>query len=136
MAGGVTITSHLHLIPKFGMSGSLSLSLHSHTHLHGMHRYNFTVIVIRFTNRSANGLAQHKGEVQFFLQQNKIDILLVSETHFTTKTHFQIPQYSTYYTNQPFKMSSTKEATSTEPNCNLIQTHSYNPYQGTISHGD
>jgi len=81
---------------------------------------------------NANGLAQHKGEVQLFLQQNKIDILLVSETHFITKTHFQIPQYNTYYTNQPFKMSSTKEATSTEPNYNLIQTHFYNPYQGTI----
>jgi exonuclease III len=97
-----------------------------------------------------------KGEVQLFLQQNKIDILLVSQTHFTTKIHFQIPQYNTYYTNHPdgnahagtailvkqtraslpFKMSSTKGATSTEPNYNLIQTHSYNPYKGTISHGD
>jgi hypothetical protein len=28
-------------------------------------------------------------------------VLLVSETHFTTKTHFQIPQYNTYYTNHP-----------------------------------
>jgi len=52
------------------------------------------------------------------------------------KAHFHIPQYNTYYTNQPFKMSSTKEATSTEPNYNLIQTHFYNAYQGTISHGD
>jgi hypothetical protein len=34
------------------------------------------------------------------------------------------------------QVSSTKEATSTEPNYNLIQTHSYNPYQGTISHED
>ena len=33
---------------------------------------------------NANGLAQHKDEFQLFLQQNKIDILLVSETHFTT----------------------------------------------------
>ena len=82
---------------------------------------------LRIAQWNANGLAQHKGEVQLFLQQNKIDILLVSKTHFITKTHFQIPQYNTYYTNQPFKMSSTKEATSTEPN--------YNPYQGTISHG-
>jgi exonuclease III len=85
---------------------------------------------------NANGLAQHKGEFQLFLQQNKIDILLVSETHSTIKTHFQIPQYNTYYTNQPFKMSSTKEATSTEPNYSLIQIHFYNPYQGTTSHRD
>jgi peptide subunit release factor 1 (eRF1) len=90
----------------------------------------------RIAQRNANGLAQHKGEVQLFLQQNKIDILLVSETHFIMKTHFQIPQCNTYYTNQPFKMSSTKEATNTEPNYNLIQIHFYNPYRGTISHGD
>jgi len=91
---------------------------------------------LRIAQWNVNGLGQHKGEVQLFLQQNKIDILLVSETHFITKTHFQIPQYNTYYTNQPFKMSSTIEATNTEPNYSLIQTHSYNPYQGTISHGD
>jgi hypothetical protein len=71
---------------------------------------------LRIAQRNANGLAQHKGEVHLFLQQKKIDILLVSETHFITETHFQIPQYNTHYTNQPFKMSSTKEATSTEPN--------------------
>jgi len=78
---------------------------------------------LRIAQWNVNGLAQHKGEVQLFLQQNKIDILLVSETHSIMKTHFKIPQYSTYYTNQPFKMSSTKEATSTEPNYNLTQTH-------------
>jgi len=35
---------------------------------------------LRIAQWNANGLAQHKGEVQLFLQQNKIDILLVSET--------------------------------------------------------
>jgi exonuclease III len=40
---------------------------------------------------NANGLAQHKDEVQLFLQHNKIDILLVNETHFITKTQFRIP---------------------------------------------
>jgi exonuclease III len=34
---------------------------------------------------NANGLAQHKDEIQLFLRHNKIDILLISETHFTTK---------------------------------------------------
>ena len=65
---------------------------------------------LRIAQWNANGLAQHKGEVQLFLQQNKIDILLVSENHSIMKTHFQIPQYNTYYTNQPFKMSSTKRS--------------------------
>jgi hypothetical protein len=31
---------------------------------------------LRIAQWNANGLAQHKGEVQLFLQQNKIDILL------------------------------------------------------------
>jgi hypothetical protein len=36
-----------------------------------------------------------------FLKQNQIDILLVSETHFTTKTYFTIPEYKLCYTNHP-----------------------------------
>ena len=44
---------------------------------------------LRIAQWNANGLAQHKDEVQLFLQHNKIDTLLVSETHFTTKTHFE-----------------------------------------------
>ena len=55
---------------------------------------------LRVAQWNANGLAQHKDEVQLFLQ-HKIDILLVSETHFTRKTHFRIPQYNTYYTSHP-----------------------------------
>jgi hypothetical protein len=49
---------------------------------------------------NANGLAQHKNEIHLFLQ-HKIDILLISETHFTRKTHFKIPHYNIYYTNHP-----------------------------------
>jgi hypothetical protein len=36
-----------------------------------------------------------------FLNLNKIDILLISETHFTLKTHFTIPTYQIYHTNHP-----------------------------------
>jgi exonuclease III len=56
---------------------------------------------LRIAQWNANGLDQHKEEVQLFLQHNKIDILRVSETKFTTNTHFRIPQYNTYYTNHP-----------------------------------
>ena len=34
-------------------------------------------------------------------QQNIIDILPISETHFTMKSYFKIPQYNVYYTNHP-----------------------------------
>lgn len=50
---------------------------------------------------NANGLEQHKEEVKIFLINNHIDILLISETHFTQKTHFKIPNYNTYNTNHP-----------------------------------
>jgi hypothetical protein len=51
--------------------------------------------------RNATGLQQHKEEVKFFLYQNKIDILLISETHFTSKNHFNIPDYDLCFTNHP-----------------------------------
>lgn len=37
------------------------------------------------------------------MQQNYIDILLVSESHFTDKSYFHIPRYITYHTNHPDK---------------------------------
>jgi hypothetical protein len=46
-------------------------------------------------------LQNHKEEIILFLQQNYIDILLISETHFTTKNYFRIPRYKLYYTNHP-----------------------------------
>jgi exonuclease III len=48
---------------------------------------------------NANGLVQHKDEIKTFLDHNAIDILLVSETHFTDRTYFKIPCYNAYFTN-------------------------------------
>jgi hypothetical protein len=45
-------------------------------------------------------LQKHK-EIKLFLKLNFIDILLTSETHFTTKNYFSIPRYKLYYTNHP-----------------------------------
>ena len=50
---------------------------------------------------NANGLQQHKNEIQLFLNLNQIDTLLISETHFTSKTHFAIPGYNLCSTNHP-----------------------------------
>jgi exonuclease III len=50
---------------------------------------------------NANGLLQHKDEIKTFLDHNVIDILLVSETHFTDRTFFRIPYYNAYFTNYP-----------------------------------
>lgn len=35
------------------------------------------------------------------MQHNDIDILLISESHFTDRSYFKIPSYTTYFTNHP-----------------------------------
>ena len=34
---------------------------------------------------NANGLAQHTEEVKTYIQNQQVDIMLISETHFTTR---------------------------------------------------
>ena len=50
---------------------------------------------------NANGLSQHLLEIKSFLYTNNVDLLLVSETHFTSKTYFEISNYKTYHTIHP-----------------------------------
>lgn len=50
---------------------------------------------------NSNGLSQHILELRSFLQQNSVDVLLVSETHFTQKSFVNIPNYSIFHTNHP-----------------------------------
>ncbi len=50
---------------------------------------------------NANGLAQHKLEVKTFLEINNIDVMLISETRFTSKNFFKIDGYSVYNTKHP-----------------------------------
>jgi len=56
---------------------------------------------LRIALWNANGLYPHIEEVKLFLNQNYIDVLLISESHFTDRTHCSIPQYNIYYTNHP-----------------------------------
>ena len=44
----------------------------------------------------SNGLQQRALEIKTFIYNNNIDILLVSETHFTTKSFLKIPYYTIY----------------------------------------
>lgn len=50
---------------------------------------------------NANGLCQHTQEITYFLQLNKIDVMLISEAHYTEKSHIKIPKYCIYYTTHP-----------------------------------
>lgn len=50
---------------------------------------------------NANGLAQHSQEVKAFINIQKIDLMLIAETHFTDRHFFRIPGYTFYNTNHP-----------------------------------
>jgi exonuclease III len=50
---------------------------------------------------NANGLTQHLKEVEVFLNTQKIDTLLVSETHFTERNCVIIPNYIAHDTKYP-----------------------------------
>ena len=46
-------------------------------------------------------MQNHKEDIKLFSNQNPIYIVLISETHFTTKNYFSMPRYQLYYTNHP-----------------------------------
>lgn len=50
---------------------------------------------------NSNGLTQHRQEIIAFLKLHEIDVMLISETHFTKNSHFVIPNYFVYNTPRP-----------------------------------
>lgn len=56
---------------------------------------------LRIAIWNANGLSNHTRETEVFLNTNFIDILLVSETHFTNRSYFFIKGYDLVHTNHP-----------------------------------
>jgi exonuclease III len=56
---------------------------------------------LRFIAWNANGLVQHKQELDDFLPIENIDIALVSEIHFTPLTVLKIRNYNIYTTLRP-----------------------------------
>ncbi|KAL6416784.1 hypothetical protein ACFW04_013891 [Cataglyphis niger] len=47
---------------------------------------------------NANGLSNHIQELKHFANDYEIDIIMISEIHFTSKSYVSVPRYSTYYT--------------------------------------
>jgi hypothetical protein len=56
---------------------------------------------LRIALWNANGLVEHYQETKLFITNQNIDILLVSETHFTERSFFTIPNYKLYSTEHP-----------------------------------
>ena len=50
---------------------------------------------------NANGLTQHRNELDIYLHTQRIDIALITETHFTSHSHIHIADYTTYRTDHP-----------------------------------
>ena len=50
---------------------------------------------------NSNGLASRSHELKTFLKSENIDIMLISETHFTKKNYLKIYNYNIYTTNHP-----------------------------------
>jgi hypothetical protein len=50
---------------------------------------------------NANGLARHTDEIKTYLRIQNVDVMLISETHLTTKSFIRIPNYSIYDTQHP-----------------------------------
>jgi len=57
--------------------------------------------ILRIALWNANGLHNHKEELNIFLIHSMIDVMLISETHFTSRSHFKISGYDTCVTNLP-----------------------------------
>lgn len=50
---------------------------------------------------NANGLSQHRNEVEVFLKNNQLDMVLVSETHFTDRSYFNINGFNIIRCDRP-----------------------------------
>ena len=56
---------------------------------------------LKIATWNVNGLAPNKHEVEVLINVHKLDILLISETHFTDQSLINIPNYNIYATNHP-----------------------------------
>jgi hypothetical protein len=56
---------------------------------------------LRIALWNAKGPLQHKDEVTLLPKEQHIDILIISETHFTAESYLKIPNFRVYSTTHP-----------------------------------
>lgn len=61
----------------------------------------FKINFLKICYWNANGIHQRKSEIQLFVDQNDIDVLLLNETHLTDKYNFKIQGYDFYDAKHP-----------------------------------
>lgn len=59
------------------------------------------VCSLRLAVWNANGLSRHSHELKQFLSIHNIDVMMISETHFTEKSHLKLHRYKIYHTMHP-----------------------------------
>jgi exonuclease III len=74
----------------------------------------------------ANGLSRHVEEAKTFNMNRNIDIILISETHFTNKNYLGIPNYAIYTTQHPEGKAQSGTAVIIK---NSIKHHELNKYE-------
>ena len=50
---------------------------------------------------NANGLCNHVHDLELFLKEKHVDVMMISETHFTQKSFIRLKGYTIYTTNHP-----------------------------------
>jgi hypothetical protein len=77
-----------------------------------------------------DGLTNHIQEIILYLNINKKDILLKSETHATDRTYAKIPYYTVYFANHPdiHTIQSTSQNIRTSILYSLLRKSSGHPY--------
>lgn len=82
---------------------------------------------------NANGLAHNYQELQLFIIKHNLDVILVSETHFTNLNFFRIPNFSLYTTNYPDNTAHAGSAILIKTNIkhHELPKYQYNYLQGT-----
>jgi len=58
-------------------------------------------VALRLALWNANGLSSHRLELQKFLDMHEIDIALISETYFMSRTVFRLPRYTVFHSIHP-----------------------------------
>jgi exonuclease III len=71
-------------------------------------------------------LPQHTEGLKTFISIHKIDVMLISETHFTEKSYLKLPHYTVYHTDHP--AGTTRGGTATILKKKSITHHQLNNY--------
>jgi len=63
--------------------------------------YRIMAVAFRLALWNANGLSSYLLELQTFLDMHKIDIALISEMYFTSRTVLRLPRYTVFHSIHP-----------------------------------